>query len=73
MIVVISAAHFGRGKGPVWLDNMRCAGNESRLQDCAHNSFAVQNCNHGEDAGVYCTGDDYFYCRLDIYGYQSVL
>lgn len=52
----VKGAKFGRGKGPVWLDNLRCIGNESRLQDCPHNSYAVQNCNHGEDAGVYCTG-----------------
>lgn len=51
---------FGRGKGPVWLDNLRCVGNESRLQDCPHNSYAVQNCNHGEDAGVYCSGKVFY-------------
>lgn len=51
---------FGRGKGPVWLDNLRCVGNESRLQDCPHNSYAVQNCNHGEDAGVYCSGKIFY-------------
>ncbi|XP_052791481.1 deleted in malignant brain tumors 1 protein-like isoform X3 [Mya arenaria] len=53
----VKGAHFGRGNGPVWMDNLRCHGNESRIQDCPHNSFAVQNCNHGEDAGVYCTGN----------------
>ncbi|XP_060571753.1 deleted in malignant brain tumors 1 protein-like isoform X2 [Ruditapes philippinarum] len=53
----VKGAHFGRGRGPVWLDNLRCHGNESSLQDCPHNSYAVQNCNHGEDAGVYCSGE----------------
>lgn len=53
----VKGAQFGRGKGPVWLDNLRCTGNESRIEDCPHNSYAVQNCNHGEDAGVYCTGE----------------
>ena len=54
----ISGARFGRGSGPIWLDNMRCFGNETRLQDCKHNSFSVQNCNHGEDAGVFCEGNN---------------
>ncbi|XP_052276945.1 deleted in malignant brain tumors 1 protein-like isoform X3 [Dreissena polymorpha] len=53
----VKGAHFGRGKGPVWLDNVRCTGNETHIRQCPHNSFAVQNCNHGEDAGVYCKGN----------------
>ncbi|KAL3866132.1 hypothetical protein ACJMK2_043462, partial [Sinanodonta woodiana] len=50
----LKGAIFGRGTGPIWLDNVACYGNESRIQDCDHNGFSVQNCNHGEDAGVIC-------------------
>ena len=49
-------AQFGRGTGPIWMNNVSCKGNETRLQDCEHNSFSVQNCHHGEDAGVICSG-----------------
>ncbi|XP_067665056.1 scavenger receptor cysteine-rich type 1 protein M130-like [Haliotis asinina] len=52
----ISKAFYGQGKGPIWMDNLGCRGNESHLQDCPFNGFAIQNCRHTEDAGVECSG-----------------
>ncbi|XP_036941411.1 deleted in malignant brain tumors 1 protein-like isoform X1 [Acanthopagrus latus] len=49
-------AHFGRGSGPIWLDNVECTGQESALSHCHHNGFGENNCGHGEDAGVICLG-----------------
>ncbi|XP_076831295.1 neurotrypsin isoform X2 [Brachyhypopomus gauderio] len=49
-----STAYFGEGRGPIHLDNVRCAGTESSLGQCpAHGSHA-HNCRHSEDAGVVC-------------------
>lgn len=46
-------AAFGTGTGvPIVLDDVRCAGNESRLQQCV--STRTHNCVHLEDAGVTC-------------------
>lgn len=48
---------FGEGSSysPVLLDNVRCAGMESRLIDCASRGLGVQNsCTHRQDAGVTC-------------------
>ena len=52
---VFSRAHFGRGTGPIWLDNLRCSGSEARLLDCPR--ARVHNCYHAEDAGVRCNTD----------------
>ena len=52
-------AHFGRGSGPILLDNVRCTGRETRLLDC-YNYRGVglysSNCGHDDDAGVRCNG-----------------
>uniref|UniRef100_S4RTE8 SRCR domain-containing protein n=1 Tax=Petromyzon marinus TaxID=7757 RepID=S4RTE8_PETMA len=50
------AAHFGRGRGPVHLDNVRCEGDESALWECAHAGWGDHNCGHHEDAGIVCQG-----------------
>ncbi|XP_077367551.1 SH3 domain-binding glutamic acid-rich-like protein 2 isoform X2 [Festucalex cinctus] len=51
-----SSAHFGRGKGPIWLDNVVCEGQELAIAHCNHQGFGENNCGHSEDAGVICLG-----------------
>lgn len=50
-----SAAYFGSGSGPIWLDDVFCDGSEYFVQECAHNGFGANDCNHLEDAGVECS------------------
>ncbi|KAF1388465.1 hypothetical protein PFLUV_G00090490 [Perca fluviatilis] len=50
------SAHFGRGTGPIWLDNVNCRGEEPALTHCTHPGLGANNCGHGEDAGVICLG-----------------
>ena len=45
---------FGSGTGRILLDNVRCSGNETRLQDCWFGIIGVHDCDHFEDAGVVC-------------------
>ena len=52
-----NGAFFGRGSGPIWLDNIACIGNESTIASCGHLGFNITRyCSHYEDAGVRCYG-----------------
>ncbi|XP_072051450.1 lysyl oxidase homolog 2-like [Amphiura filiformis] len=46
----------GSKKGPIWMDNVRCDGIESRLVDCVFYPWGSHNCfaNHTEDSAVEC-------------------
>ncbi len=47
---------FSKGTGGIriWLDDVRCAGIETRLVDCPAEPLGTHNCTHSEDAGVSC-------------------
>ena len=54
--IVFFDSFFGGGAGPVFLDNLGCTGEESRLSDCPNDGVnVVTNCrDHSDDAGVRC-------------------
>ena len=49
------SARFGSGSGQVWLDEVRCSGSESSIENCSHNGWGVEDCSHSEDASVTCS------------------
>ncbi|NXE85129.1 DMBT1 protein, partial [Cochlearius cochlearius] len=49
-----SSARFGWGRGPIWLDDVSCTGEESDFSECRAKTWGMHNCYHGEDAGVVC-------------------
>ncbi|XP_029639087.1 neurotrypsin-like [Octopus sinensis] len=64
-IVVCKALGFRTGKGllgkrtpdgtgKMWLDDVKCTGNENSLDDCTHKPWGSSDCTHSEDAGVEC-------------------
>ena len=55
-IAYTSAAHFGSGRGGIFLDNVGCRGTESTLLSCTNPGIGYHNCRHTSDAGVRCLG-----------------
>ena len=53
----LGSAAYGRGRGPIWYDNVNCNGREANLAQCAHNGLGVHNCGHRKDAGVICASE----------------
>ncbi len=49
-------SHFGGAASdvPIWLDDLQCTGDESRLVDCGHLPWGEHNTQGGEDAGLRC-------------------
>uniref|UniRef100_H3A8Y5 SRCR domain-containing protein n=1 Tax=Latimeria chalumnae TaxID=7897 RepID=H3A8Y5_LATCH len=52
-VAALGSAHFGKGRGEVYLDDLNCTGSEQYLWDCP--AEAMSDCGHKEDAGVICS------------------
>ncbi|KXZ48022.1 hypothetical protein GPECTOR_31g386 [Gonium pectorale] len=46
---------FGPSAGPMLLDELTCAGNETRLATCAHNGWGQTDCKPSEAVAVRCS------------------
>ena len=53
---VINSQNVPDGTGIIWLDDVRCNGDEARLFDCPASALGVSDCAHLEDTGVRCDG-----------------
>ena len=47
---------FGSSLGPVWISQVSCLGNESKLSHCAHGGAGIiGTCSHSQDVAVQCS------------------
>ena len=69
-VVSFGSAHFGRGNGSIFLDDVGCSGSEQSLVNCSHRGIGNEDCAHNEDAGVRCKNMVYE-CRY-AYSYTII-
>jgi len=67
-----TGAKYGQGSGTIWLDDVRCKGDEAFLSQCTHDAD-TSDCSHSEDASVECevmvrlTDGGASYGRVEVY------
>ncbi|XP_078379703.1 scavenger receptor cysteine-rich domain superfamily protein-like isoform X2 [Oculina patagonica] len=55
---VYSGSANVQGNDTLWINSIRCIGNESSLAFCAHDGWTNLGCTIGQNAGVVCTGPE---------------
>ena len=54
-VMAVHGGYYGTGDGEIWLDEVRCTGQESSLLTCENHMIDGQHdCSHDQDAGVVC-------------------
>ena len=50
----IDNRNYRTSSGQIWLDDVRCSGTETNIDECVHGGWGVHNCEHREDVAVWC-------------------
>ena len=61
-----SNAHFGPGRGSIFLDDVQCTSSANQLLECPSNPILSHNCFHFADAGVGCEGTSHLCLRSSM-------
>ncbi|CAI8051118.1 Neurotrypsin, partial [Geodia barretti] len=61
--IALPLALYGGGVGVIFLDDVDCLGNETRLEDCFYpGEIGESNCLHVEDASILCPSNETKVC-----------
>ena len=64
----VRVASFGSHSNQIWLDDVKCIGNETSIVHCSHNGFNIYDCNFNNDqVGVECIGQFVKFWQLAMY------
>ena len=47
---------YGAGTGRIWLEGVRCNGDETRIDSCNSSAWGAVKCDHSMDIGIRCDG-----------------
>ncbi|XP_047201597.1 lysyl oxidase homolog 3B isoform X3 [Girardinichthys multiradiatus] len=50
----LTGARLGQGMGPIYLNEVKCLGNEKSIWNCPFKNITSEDCQHMEDAAVRC-------------------
>ena len=64
VVTAHSRAFFGQGRGPIFLDDLRCTGQEPNISSCRARRHSLIYCSHSEDAGVTCSSTRKFHSTI---------
>ncbi|KAM4723735.1 lysyl oxidase homolog 3B isoform 3-T4 [Anableps anableps] len=50
----LTGARMGQGMGPIYMNEVKCLGNEKSIWNCPFKNITTEDCQHMEDAAVRC-------------------
>ncbi|XP_072314210.1 lysyl oxidase homolog 3B isoform X2 [Eucyclogobius newberryi] len=50
----LTGARMGQGMGPIYMNEVKCAGTEKSIMNCPFKNITSEDCQHMEDAAVRC-------------------
>nr|XP_057933510.1 lysyl oxidase homolog 3B isoform X1 [Doryrhamphus excisus] len=50
----MTGARMGQGMGPIYMNEVKCGGNERSIWSCPFKNITLEDCQHTEDAAVRC-------------------
>ena len=52
----VQSFRSGPAGGFIWLENVKCNGNEASILECSYDGWGNTSCSHHDDVGISCTG-----------------